>query len=116
VQQKRAFISNLLDNAIEYGTLDSTIDVEVMLIQAENNKTKTVAFKVCNQTDLICEQDIPHLFERFWRKDTSRTSDRHSGLGLALVATCVNRVNAAVNANLSDGVFTVAVLAPLVQE
>lgn len=109
-------ISNLLDNAIEYGTLDSTIDVEVMLIQAENNKTKTVAFKVCNQTDLICEQDIPHLFERFWRKDTSRTSDRHSGLGLALVATCVNRVNAAVNANLSDGVFTVAVLAPLVQE
>jgi signal transduction histidine kinase len=30
--------------------------------------------------------DLPYLFERFWRKDESRTDARHSGIGLALAA------------------------------
>lgn len=30
--------------------------------------------------------DLPHLFERFWRKDDSRADAGHSGLGLALAA------------------------------
>ena len=30
------------------------------------------------------EHDLPHIFDRFWRKDAARRVDGHAGLGLAL--------------------------------
>ena len=33
----------------------------------------------------ISEEDLPHIWERFYRADTSRTDSTHSGLGLSMV-------------------------------
>lgn len=44
--------------------------------------------------------DVPHLFERFWRKDPARSSGEHSGLGLALVTAYAQQVHFEVAAEL----------------
>ena len=33
----------------------------------------------------ISEEDLPHIWERFYQADTSRTRENSSGLGLAMV-------------------------------
>ena len=39
---------------------------------------------VSNTVDDLKAEDLPHLFERLWRKDKSRTGTEHNGLGLAV--------------------------------
>ncbi len=47
-----------------------------------------------NQILDLSEGDLPFLFERFWRKDKTRTSgSEHNGLGLALVRSLVEFLN-----------------------
>lgn len=45
--------------------------------------------------------DVPHLFERFWRKDAARADARHHGLGLALAAEFAALLGGTLTANLS---------------
>ena len=78
---KRA-LSNLLGNASEYAIPGTEIVVTISLTQ-----TGFVHISVCNKGALIAENDLSHIFDRFYRSDTSRTlSDKHHGLGLSIVA------------------------------
>ena len=55
------------------------------------------------------EDALEHVFDRFWQKDTSRSS-QGAGLGLAIVAAVAAEHDGSVNAaNTPDGgaVFTV---------
>ncbi len=56
--------------------------------------------------------DLDHLFERFWRKDSARTGDHHSGLGLALVRSIAEVLGIEVAIALEDGIFEIAFLIP----
>lgn len=70
----------LLENAIKYSPDKSKIVVKT---DARKNK---VIFEVKDQGMGIEKKDIPHIFERFYRADISRTkhSDQGFGLGLSL--------------------------------
>ena len=73
-------------------------------------KGKKVYFSVLNQSTVIDKQDIPHIFERFYRSDKSRTSDNGHGLGLAIVKNLVEMINGKIFAESSESngtVFTV---------
>ena len=41
-------------------------------------------FAVTNEGDGIPADKLPHIFDRFYRADTSRTSGQRSGFGLGL--------------------------------
>lgn len=72
---------NLLDNAIKYSNDSSTIRV-VQIVEDESIK-----FKIIDKGVGISAQDLPHVFDRFYRADKSRSSDgvqRGSGLGLSI--------------------------------
>jgi two-component system sensor histidine kinase QseC len=69
--------TNLLSNAIHHGGGD--VDVRV------HSDGSGVGFTIENPTDRLKDDDLPFLFDRFWRKDTVRASGRHAGLGLSLV-------------------------------
>ncbi|TDQ37425.1 sensor histidine kinase [Aureibacillus halotolerans] len=70
---------NLLSNASKYGSDGKRID----LVLSEESKMAEVA--VVNYGEPIPENDLPHLFDRFYRVDKSRTtSNEGSGLGLAI--------------------------------
>ena len=44
-------------------------------------------FRISNTTTELQASDVPRLFERFWRKEASRSGGEHLGLGLCLAQT-----------------------------
>ncbi|MGL5378430.1 sensor histidine kinase, partial [Clostridium sp.] len=70
---------NLISNAMRYGCDSKYIDI----ITEVNEQWGRVIIK--NYGEPIPEIDIPHIFDRFYKVDKSRTSEkRGSGLGLAI--------------------------------
>jgi signal transduction histidine kinase len=70
-------IANLIDNAIKYTPSNGLINVG---IRSKDNQSALIAVK---DTGIgISEQDLPHIFERFYRCDPSR-SQAGTGLGLS---------------------------------
>ena len=80
----RQVFSNLLDNAIRHTPPGGEIVVSSE-IQGEQ-----IALTVADSGEGIAPEQLPHLFERFYRTDTSRTRDTGgSGLGLAIAKALV---------------------------
>jgi signal transduction histidine kinase len=75
-------LANLLDNAIKYSHANGS--VTVVLREAETHILITV-----KDTGIgISSQDLPRIFERFYRSDASR-SEPGNGLGLSLARALV---------------------------
>lgn len=68
----------LLDNAIKYSPVKSTITI--------NSKTldHQVVINIQDEGVGIDEKDLPHIFDRFYRADKSRTKNTVPGYGLGL--------------------------------
>jgi signal transduction histidine kinase len=84
----------LIDNALKYSPQESTIHVHLV-------KRKGMSgFEVKNKGKGIAGDILPHIFDRFYRADSSRTggSKRGYGLGLSLAKKIVE---------LHDGELTV---------
>ncbi|MGE3073095.1 MAG: ATP-binding protein [Dehalococcoidia bacterium] len=71
-------VSNLLDNATKWSPSGSTVRVGL------RDEGQLVAISVTDEGPGIAEQDIPRVFERFYKGEASR-SDAGVGLGLAIV-------------------------------
>lgn len=68
----------LLDNALKYSPPSSRIDIHVM------RRKQMAGFTVTNKGKGIDTDALPHIFERFYRADQSRTSGATKGYGLGL--------------------------------
>lgn len=68
----------LLDNALKYSPADSQI--QVRFVQPK----RLIGFAITNEGDGIPAEVLPHIFDRFYRADSSRTSDSKKGYGLGL--------------------------------
>lgn len=68
----------LVDNAIKYSPDDSLISVTVT---KRNNKA---CLEVTNTGKGIAAADLPYIFDRFYRADSSRTGGAKTGYGLGL--------------------------------
>ncbi|MFQ5486368.1 MAG: ATP-binding protein, partial [Desulfobacterales bacterium] len=74
-------IANLLDNAIKYTPCNGRVELMVCL---SNDRGVDISVK---DTGIgISPQDLPHIFERFYRSDPSR-SQGGTGLGLSFAQT-----------------------------
>ena len=70
-------LGNLLDNAIKYTPEDGAVAVA-----ARANPDHSISIVVKDSGIGISEKDLPHIFERFYRGDPSR-SQAGAGLGLS---------------------------------
>lgn len=105
-------LSNLLDNAVVHGTpggwvlcsaLENPHRGATPETGADGDGTEPAAgFRVTNPTGDLSPDDLPHLFDRFWQKDPSR-SGPHAGLGLPLVASLGRSLGLLVDARLIGG-------------
>jgi signal transduction histidine kinase len=58
--------------------------------------------RVIDEGTGIAEQDLPHIFERFYRAEKSRTSDGY-GLGLSLAKHLAEKISAEIKAENNRG-------------
>jgi two-component system sensor histidine kinase BaeS len=75
----RQVLANLLSNALIYTPVDGEIRVNVRRVD------ESVELSVSDTGPGISDEDLPHLFERFYRGDPARGRTGGSGLGLAIV-------------------------------
>jgi signal transduction histidine kinase len=97
----RAF-ENLIGNALHYGAQGKYVDIQ---IAADGDDA---VIKFINYGEPIPQQDLPHLFERFYRVEQSRSKNTGgTGLGLAIVKSIVELHNGgvSVNSNKRETVF-----------
>lgn len=87
----KMILANLIANAVDHAPPGSTITVEL---------TPT-AFGVSNPAPDLFQEDLPRLFDRFWRKESSRTGYGHTGLGLALVGSLASLLGLRTAAGLT---------------
>ncbi len=85
-------IVNLVANAIHY-TLDGGHIHITTQVTAEN-----LIFSVQDEGIGISKEDLPHIFERFYRTDCARSTNKTgTGLGLAIVREMILAHGAAIN-------------------
>lgn len=68
----------LLDNAIKYSAEGQNVTVTA------SAKGKQAQLSVIDEGQGIAAADLPHIFDRFYRADSSRSSQHESGYGLGL--------------------------------
>ncbi|MCF7551329.1 HAMP domain-containing sensor histidine kinase [Pseudonocardia sp. WMMC193] len=83
-------VLNLLDNAVKWSPPGGHVRLRMVALD-----DWTVVIEVADSGPGIAEADRPHVFERFYRADTSRTMPG-SGLGLAIVRQVAVRHGGAV--------------------
>jgi signal transduction histidine kinase len=83
-------VTNLLENAIKYTSEDGVIKVSAA---AQNGEVR-IEFEDTGMG--ISETDLPHIFERFYRCDRSRTQGG-TGLGLSLVKAYTESLNGSIH-------------------
>jgi two-component system, OmpR family, sensor histidine kinase CiaH len=88
----------LLDNAIKYGTHGTTIHIE------GHTDNKHAYLAVRDEGPGIERDDLPHIFDRFYRSEQSRKqySTGH-GLGLSIAQTLINQQHGSIAVDSTPG-------------
>jgi two-component system, OmpR family, phosphate regulon sensor histidine kinase PhoR len=93
-------ITNLVMNSIKYGKTGGTTEIGI-----ENLVDNKVIIRVTDNGEGIEKQNIPRLFERFYRVDKSGArSEGGSGLGLAIVKHIIESHNEKIYVESEFGV------------
>ena len=94
-------VANLVDNGIKYSTRGDTITLTVGI------QAGMATVEIADTGIGIDENDLPHIFERFYRADKSR-STTGNGLGLALAQAIVHahQGDIKVESSKSGSIFT----------
>jgi len=71
-------MSILIDNSLKYSPENSRISIRIF------ERRLMTGFEITNSGKPIAEDKLPHIFERFYRGDSSRTESNKNGYGLGL--------------------------------
>lgn len=94
----RQVLTNLMLNSVKYGKKDGS--TEVRFYEMEEN----ILVEVADNGMGIPAKHLPHLFERFYRVDKSRSRESGgSGLGLAIVKHIIEAHEQAINVRSTEG-------------
>jgi two-component system, OmpR family, sensor histidine kinase BaeS len=101
-------VGNIVDNAIQYARVGTVIRVNIVRHGAR------VRVSTHDTGDALDDANLPHIFERFFRADPSRTrGSGGAGIGLAIVKELVTAHGGEVGAKNEVGGVTVWFELPL---
>lgn len=116
VQMQRTHLEQLLviflDNAVKYST--SVYNIDVMTKEIDDH----IQIKIRDYGEGISEEDLPLIFERFYRVDKARSREKGgNGLGLSIAQKLINGYNGRleVTSQLNKGTTFIIDL-PLIKE
>jgi len=102
---------NLLMNAIKYSKDDGEIKVSLQ------RQRRNIQITVANHSEEFTKEELGNLFERFYKKDQSRSRvTEGSGLGLAIAKSIVELQGGEIRAEYEDGIIQFIVSLPIIEE
>ena len=91
LQKAELLVSNLVVNAIQHSLRGPVVTITLA------REGDTVELRIQDEGRGISAEALPHVFERFYRADTSRSRDTGgAGLGLAICKSIVDSVNGSI--------------------
>ena len=109
-EQLLRVLTNLKENALRYGGMDPPVLTLTVWRQRDRE-----CIRFADHGGGVPEDQLPHLFEQFWRGDQSRSSrgGEGSGLGLYIVRHIIQAHGGDIRAENDGGlVFTIALPCP----
>jgi signal transduction histidine kinase len=88
---------NLMENAVKYGQEGNAIDVAV------SSNARQVVVTVSDRGEGIASEDLPKIFDRFYRGRANGHERRGFGLGLAYVQKVVIAHRGSISVNSEPG-------------
>jgi len=97
----RSVVLNLLSNAVEYNRAGGTVDVHVERVDGNG----VLQLSICDTGIGISPEQLPHVFEPFYRGGAAGDDAQHLGLGLFLVRSHVEalRGQCRIESKLGEG-------------
>jgi two-component system, OmpR family, sensor kinase len=96
-QLKQVLVA-LLDNAFKYTPYEGSVSLSL------TTDERFAVVKVSDTGIGILPEDLPHIFERFYRADRARSRDRGgSGLGLTIVQSIVQEHEGSIEVESTPG-------------
>ena len=80
-------MTNLLENAIKYSEDNGQIEVNI------STKGEKIFVSIFNSGDILSENDLNNIWDRFYKSDKSRTNKSSTGLGLPIVRLILSQHN-----------------------
>lgn len=103
-------IDNLLGNALKYTTPGGTISVRLVRVKG------IIRLVISNTSSKISDDALPHLFERFYRLEKSRSPKTGgSGLGLAITRRIIELHGGTIEARYYDSMLHIFIELPALQ-
>jgi len=97
----RQVLTNLVDNSVVYGNKKGVTSISFF------DMDDHVLVEVTDDGDGIAPEELPRLFERFYRTDKARSTEKGgSGLGLAIVKHIIEAHKQTINVRSTLGVGT----------
>ena len=108
-QKLEQAVAVLLDNAVKYAAPHTEIRLDAV------RQGKNACLWVENQGDAIPADKLPHIFDRFYRADASRTNGDSFGLGLPIAKAIVEAHRGAIRCESGGGVTRFTITIPVQQ-
>ncbi|MFD3156805.1 sensor histidine kinase [Haloimpatiens sp. FM7330] len=99
-------LNNLIKNAISYSNKESTIKI------TGKEDEKITIITVENDGDIISDQELKLIFQKFYRRDKARSQSSGAGLGLAIAKGLVERHGGTLKAKSVNGHTTFSIQLP----
>ena len=104
-------VYNLVDNAVKF------VNEGGKLTLRAHEAGKYCEFSIKNTGAGIAPEDIPHVFDRFYKTDRSRSLDRSgAGLGLYIVKNIINLHGGDISVRSDGGETEFSLILPLAQK
>ncbi|KLU62963.1 alkaline phosphatase synthesis sensor protein PhoR [Peptococcaceae bacterium CEB3] len=100
-ERVKRVVTILFENAVKY--TNEKGQIAISLIKSKHQ----VIYSIKNSGKGIAKEDLPKVFDRFYRADPSRTHDRGSyGLGLSIAKTIINNLGGEINVSSVENEYT----------
>ncbi len=94
----RRVLTNIMENSLKYKSKPAG-ELKISL----SHENGEVSLSLLDDGPGVSPEALPHLFEVFYRSDPSRQNPNHgSGIGLAIAANAVRRMNGTIEANSGE--------------
>ncbi len=113
-EQMSRVLENLMENAVKYGQVEGRKLVIRIDIRED---TGDIILEFADNGPGMLKEEVPFIFERFWRSDIARDSSsvKGNGLGLSIIKHIIKMHKGSVYATSFEG-LTVGIRIPMLTE